>query len=312
MWLALGGLYNYRLKISTYVYICSYYFVYLFVCLFVCLFVDSSLPRPARPHQLHISPTVRRKPMDLDRVPLMGRGYPILSPRKMRVQMIWKNLMLAIPKTGLIPSFHQQHRQQLSVLSFLSTPVTQVCPPQAVYLLLDCLVNHLKHCQTPGWEWCSTLWLCGILRVHYILAVLCVCVCIYMYMHVYFRTSCECVCGVWLCRGVHILCLVCILTNHIVALIITDESETQARITDVYREPLDLDGLESLVLGILRTGKLTIHGTPGGMPHSWVVGLLQCPPKTLLWFLRLYKASSWTVDPYLWVVDLVNWKWLSQ
>ncbi len=43
-----------------------------------------------------------------------------------------------------------------------------------------------------------------------------------------------------------------------------DEAETQARITDVYREPLDLDGLETLVLSILRTGRLTIQGSPGG------------------------------------------------
>lgn len=41
-------------------------------------------------------------------------------------------------------------------------------------------------------------------------------------------------------------------------------SETQARITGVYHDPMDLVGIEDLVLGILKTGKLSIQGEPGG------------------------------------------------
>ncbi len=62
-----------------------------------------------------------------------------------------------------------------------------------------------------------------------------------------------------------VLLLLCVFVSRSVELSLpSDEAETQARITDVYREPLDLDGLETLVLSILRTGRLTIQGTPGG------------------------------------------------
>ena len=54
---------------------------------------------------------------------------------------------------------------------------------------------------------------------------------------------------------------------HIICCIhLSDESQTEShtRITDVYHDPMDLVGIEDLVLGILKTGKLSIHGEPGG------------------------------------------------
>lgn len=46
----------------------------------------------------------------------------------------------------------------------------------------------------------------------------------------------------------------------------SDEQTTEAVITDVYRDPLDycMEGIEDLATSILRTGKLSIQGEPGG------------------------------------------------
>ena len=45
---------------------------------------------------------------------------------------------------------------------------------------------------------------------------------------------------------------------------------TEAVITDVYRDPLDvcMEGIEDLATLILRTGRLSIQGEPGGKTNA--------------------------------------------
>ena len=51
-----------------------------------------------------------------------------------------------------------------------------------------------------------------------------------------------------------------------IIIIAGDEPISEIIITDVYRDPLDecMEAIEDLATGILRTGKLSVQGEPGG------------------------------------------------
>lgn len=59
----------------------------------------------------------------------------------------------------------------------------------------------------------------------------------------------------------------CLLLYMSTATVADDEFSTETVLSDVYRDPLDtcMEAIEDLATAILRTGKLTIPGDPGGM-----------------------------------------------